>query len=87
MPSKARKRFDDIDAELLDQIDQGVDKYIRLCVTPSVKRLAQQLAKDGKEGEDGFDRVIDRRLQALRKKGLIRFSKGRWASMAPNVAN
>lgn len=41
-----------------------------------------QVAPKGRHGEATGWRLIDRRLQALRKKGLIRFEKAGWVSVA-----
>lgn len=73
-------RFAGLDAELIRLVGEGVDQYQRLVSTPSVEALARPLAREGKGGEDEFDRVVDRRLQALRRKGQIVYQKRRWST-------
>lgn len=70
-------RFDE---QLLSLIQSGVDKMSML-ETRSVLRDLAKPHQDG--GRTPAFRVIDRRLQALRKAGKIRFNGKGWESVIP----
>ena len=65
------------DAELLNQINAGNNRTKLLC---DQKRLLN-LAKPFCTYESPEWRIIDRRLQALRKKGKIRFDGIKWETI------
>lgn len=66
--------YEEFDQQLVDAIGRGVNKFFRLeCV---FEKRAAEIAKLT-YGRTGF-RVIDGRLQSLKKRGLIRFKGGKW---------
>lgn len=68
-------KFDDLDGELLRLIRMGYRTFAEL-QSRATMRMAQDLATPNYSGYRDGSRVIDRRLQALRKKGLITFTHG-----------
>lgn len=64
-------RFDNLDAAILKAIDAGLTTYW------AISQRVQELAKPHTQRPD-WSRVVDRRLQALRKKGAITFEKKEW---------
>jgi hypothetical protein len=46
---------------------------------------AKELGRDIVFGDDKEWRLIDRRLQALKKAGRIRYERPRWVLVLPNV--
>ena len=69
--------YTEFDAKLLARIQRGNVTFVG--IDHHMRNDAMRLVKPG---HDAF-RVTDRRLQALRKKGLIQFSrKTGWSSAA-----
>lgn len=67
------------DAELLRLIARGFNNFTALH-TPEIRKLAQRFTSYSSD----TSRVIDRRLQALRKAGKITYSHhGGWAIKEP----
>ena len=66
-------KYEELDALIVESIRNGRDTFGQLCGGKTGALATQFSWMDA-------DRVIDRRLQALRKRGLIRFSGGRWHS-------
>ncbi|CAD5377390.1 hypothetical protein OF001_U20317 [Pseudomonas sp. OF001] len=64
-------KYAEFDAKLLGLISAGKQTFTELQVCTAVE--AAPLAGGG----EPF-RVVDRRLQALRKAGKIRYAKGKW---------
>ena len=62
------------DAELLRLIGCGITYFTGLCCAPSVRAKATPFTSE----RSSVDRVFDRRLQALRKAGKIRYRAGKW---------
>jgi len=65
-------QYDDLDAAILARIDAGHTQFINIhegAVLAESRRLADQT------GRAAF-RVVDGRLQSLRKRGLIEFARG-----------
>lgn len=64
-------KYDDYDVKLIQLITDGTDTFGPLTIA---------LADDNKRLDSDIDpfRVTDRRLQALRRKGVISYDKGRW---------
>ena len=48
---------------------------------------ASELGRSTPHGDDKEWRLIDRRLQALKKAGRIRYERPRWVLVTPNVAD
>jgi len=48
---------------------------------------AKEFGRDIVCGDDKEWRLIDRRLQALKKAGRIRYDRPRWVLVLPNVAD
>lgn len=69
------------DAELLSQINAGNSRTGLLC---DQKRL-MNLAKPFCTNDSPEWRIVDRRLQALRKKGKIRFDGAKWEAIDNGV--
>lgn len=69
--------FDAIDTAILNRISKG-DKPTFNSIWTAVRELADALAPEPKpgrgRGREGW-RVVDRRLQALRKKGRLHYSR------------
>lgn len=72
-------KYAELDALLMQSIRDGRDTFGSLC-RGSADKLAVEFGLPRSSG----DRVVDRRLQSLRKRGLISFSKSRW-SLASQV--
>lgn len=64
-------KYTEFDADILSSIEQGDSTFSRLASLLSTK------AKPFALGQPTW-RVVDRRLQALRKAGKIRYAKGVW---------
>ena len=75
-------KYIELDSMIVQSIRNGRDRFFVLCCGPT-GRLADTLAGSDGWGRRSGDRVIDRRLQALRKRGQIRFSGGRWHYVPP----
>lgn len=67
------KDFTQLDAAIVEEIKSGNNTFTLLQLS-----RAAALAKPFVTPRGDVERVIDRRLQALRKKGAIRYSKGVW---------
>lgn len=73
------KKYDEYDARLLKAIANGADELSALATNTDLKRLAEphrSVDRWGRKTE--YHRVVDRRLQALRKAGRILYHAGRW---------
>lgn len=70
-------KYAELDTAILDSIQRGCDTFGALTVG-ATGVMADRLAT-----ATGGDRVIDRRLQSLRKRGLIRFAGLRWQLVEP----
>lgn len=70
-------KYDDLDGAILAAIDSGKRKFY--IINAAVEKLSAPHAKDGE-----YFRVVDRRLQALRKSGLIRYAGGEWHKALTN---
>ncbi len=70
-------KYENLDAEILRRISAEPTPFGELysgCVRGYCTSIA---GAEGKESDEAF-RVLDRRLQALRKKGLIRSTGRGW---------
>lgn len=68
-----RKDFTQLDTAIVEEIKAGNNTFTLL-----QQSRAATLAQPFVTPLGDVERVIDRRLQALRKKGAIRYSKGVW---------
>lgn len=74
----ARNDYTALDAAIIKGIEAGAVTFAALV------SLVKELAKPHTEGtRSPFPtppgRVVDRRLQALRKRGVLSFGKGKWS--------
>lgn len=75
------KDFTEIDAAILARIHQAPCNFTQLLM-PAIRAHAWELAIPDRRGNRDAGRVLDRRLQALRKRGLIAYSKGQWSAQS-----
>ena len=76
--------YTNLDAAILKRLPTNFN-----CLQAALSDQADALAKPDWSGRKQGWRVIDRRLQAMRKKGLIRFEKSEWhcAAVGPGVGS
>lgn len=67
-----------LDAAILNAIRSGKVEFTSIAYNDHIEALAKQFTTPQKYVDNGF-RVVDRRLQALRKLGLISFKAKRWS--------
>jgi len=77
-------KYDELDAMILDSIKDRAKSFSEIYFgaehgSPEIHLVCKKFC--GTDGEPA--RVLDRRLQALRKKGEITFMKG-WRKIQPN---
>ncbi len=77
MNEKELSMYEEFDAELLAKIESGKSSFTAIC-GGELQEKADRLAKPTRFNDKNGWRLIDRRLQALRKKGLIVSRKGAW---------
>lgn len=70
-----KEEFKDLDEAIIDAIRRRIDTYLRICL--EVRKKA-----DAMQSKSGSDRLVDRRLQSIRKRGIITFKAGRWQVIA-----
>lgn len=70
------------DAELMRLIKLGFNTFTTI-QTPKVLDMAKPFCRNSKSpyGDTPEWRIVDRRLQALRKAGKIRYIGGRWEAL------
>lgn len=73
------KDFTALDNAILTRIAEGPCTFVS--IGTRVNHLAMSLAVK----KDESFRVVDRRLQALRKRGLIQYHRARWFLRAPDT--
>jgi hypothetical protein len=66
------KDFTELDNAILAYVDEAGHRFAS--INSAVEKLAAPLGK----GDHDTYRVVDRRLQSLRKRGLIRFGTTKW---------
>jgi len=66
-----KDEFKELDDAIIDAIRRKIDTYLRIC-------LQVRHESEKKDSKSGADRLVDRRLQSIRKRGIIRFKAGRW---------
>lgn len=76
------ERYAGLDAALLAAIRAGADTFGALLAHDTLLREATALASADRWGQKNGDRVIDRRLQALRKAGKLTFAERQWRVVA-----
>lgn len=75
-------KYADLDEAIVRAVRAGHDEFYRLW--PAVADCTRQvLARHGRTRWVEVDRVVDRRLQAIRKRGELRFENGRWVVVTP----
>lgn len=67
--------FTPLDNIIVARIKDGPATFTQLHHHPPIRLMAESLAKPDRFGEKDGWRLLDRRLQALRKKGSIRFDR------------
>lgn len=69
-------QYVEFDAKLLEHIRQGRDTFVRLeaVLRDDCIRITAELGHTSEHW-----RVIDRRLQAMKRQGIVRFKDGRWS--------
>lgn len=63
--------YDELDAAIVTAISRGADKFV------AINACVRKLAEPHSLRADPF-RVVDRRLQWLRKRNVIRYWRGKW---------
>ena len=76
-------KYNAFDALLLDKIKSGKDTFRRLEADIDLKNMAKPFCatKPGSYPQPEW-RIVDRRLQALRKAGEITYAGGYWRVIA-----
>lgn len=65
-------KYEELDRLILEQITLGNTFFSEIMYFRPVRKEAQKI-DDLAQRKSGADRVVDRRLQALRKRGMIRY--------------
>lgn len=66
-------KYDELDTAIVKAIEHGARKFA------DIHAAVRELALPHSLGQRGTDRVVDRRLQALRKQRKITYWAGRWS--------
>lgn len=66
--------YDDLDGAILATVQSGKTTFSQ--ILPAVKAKATPVAPKSRWGDDGAWRLVDRRLQALRKDGKLSYTRG-----------
>ena len=69
-------QYDKLDAEIIKAIRRGTNTFTCISISGAVANEAHRLGE--LTGAAGW-RIVDRRLQAMRKKGRIVYAKGAWS--------
>lgn len=69
-------QYDKLDAEIIKAIRRGTNTFTCISISGAVANEAHRLGE--LTGAAGW-RIVDRRLQALRKAGRIAYSKRAWS--------
>lgn len=70
-------KFVSLDEAILAAIKTGRTTFVS--IVGNVEALAKPLATPDRWGRSNHDRVVDRRLQALRKQGKIAYKAKEWS--------
>jgi hypothetical protein len=74
------KRFAFVDAAILDALNGRSITFSALTVIPNVASEADKASRPDRYGNSTGWRLVDRRLQAMRKAGLVKVSRATgWA--------
>lgn len=68
----------ELDARIVAAIGDGAETFSQ--IFQRTKVLALPLTKADRWGKRNSDRLVDRRLQVLRKAGLIAYMQGKWTT-------
>lgn len=82
MPEK--RDFTELDAALTARIESGQGRYSELveALRAGYSHLVRTRRRRN-DRVDGWSRLVDRRLQALRKAGKLAYEQKQWRSHAP----
>lgn len=69
-------KFATLDEAILAAIKEGRTTFVS--IVGNVEAMAKPLATPDRWGRSNHDRVVDRRLQALRKQGRIAYKAKQW---------
>lgn len=69
-------KYQRIDDRIIEMIGKGYNTFTYLLNPDAAGAMAKELTSSSRNS--GADRLVDRRLQALRKQGRITYSKGKW---------
>jgi len=73
-------KYDEYDSALKQKIANGCDTLNALTGNTELKKLAEPHRTPGRWGiGTPYFRIVDRRLQALRKKGELIYQDKRWS--------
>lgn len=75
--------YDDVDGAILAAVQSGKTTFSQ--ILPAVKAKATPVAPKSRWAGDGEWRVVDRRLQALRKDGRLSYTRGAGWRVEPGV--
>lgn len=73
-------KYAELDEAILGAIKNGCEDFHAIQTSPRVSPLSWALAKPDRWGSTDPWRVIDRRLQALRKAGRIVYANRKWST-------
>jgi hypothetical protein len=79
--------YDQLDALILKRCAASPVTFSVLLVNDEIEEAAYDVAKPDRFGHREPDRVVDRRLQALRKRGLLAYSRADGWRAAPISAD
>ena len=77
MSDYVKNPYADLDALILDALNGRAITFSALSIIPRIEEEANRVAKPTRVGFQHGWRVVDRRLQALRKSGKIKVSRAR----------
>lgn len=75
------KDYSKFDAALLAAIGTKPQNFTEITTTRELAAMAAALATPDRWGYKNVDRVFDRRLQALRRAGKIRYAGTKWVAI------
>jgi hypothetical protein len=76
-------KYDEYDQMLIAKIKAGKDTVTPLEHDPDLRQLAEPHRSTGHFDKTPYFRVVDKRLQALRKQGAIGYENKRWVVKQP----
>lgn len=79
-------KFEELDALIVSTVRGGKSRFSEIVAVSEVERLAKQLCSKDRWGNIHHDRLVDSRLQSLRRAGSLTYSpKTGWALGAAHV--